>query len=75
MRAPIITRHVFPPIPDRRWDWLAFNEGEEESGHNGWGATEAEALQDLRRLDEERDECLAGWYDQHDPDREARDDY
>ena len=53
-RGRIITTHVYPPIPDRRWDWSAHHDGEEESGHYGWGSTEAEALADLQRLDEER---------------------
>jgi hypothetical protein len=52
----IKTAHVFPPIPDRRWDWCAWHDGKEEAGHYGWGRTEAAALADLRRLDQERGE-------------------
>lgn len=59
----IITHHVYPPIPTRQFDWTAFHDGEEESGHAGWGATEAEAIEDLRRLDEERAECRNAQYE------------
>ncbi len=57
-RGKIVTSHVYPPIPDRRWDWCAYHDGEEESGHYGWGRTEADALADLDRLDQERAEAL-----------------
>lgn len=50
----IVTVFEYPPIPDRRFDWRAYHEGEEELNHCGWGPNEAEALADLRRLDEER---------------------
>jgi hypothetical protein len=54
----IITHHEYPPIPDRRFDWCAYHEDEVENAHHyGWGATEQEALDDLKRLDEERAEC------------------
>jgi hypothetical protein len=60
MRGKIITRWIHPPIPDRRFDYCAFHEGREESGHYGWGRTEAEALADLQQLDEERAEAIEG---------------
>lgn len=47
----IITTHVYPPIPDRRNDWSAHFDGEEE-GLAGWGRTEAEAVEDLKAQDE-----------------------
>lgn len=47
MARNITTRHVFPPIPDRRFDWVAYYEGEEEAGGYGYGATEAEAIADF----------------------------
>jgi hypothetical protein len=50
----IITKHEYPPIPIRSFDWCAYHEGEEEQGWYGWGATEAEAISDLQRLDAER---------------------
>ena len=59
-KAAIITRNVFPPIPDRRFDWCAYHEGDEETQHCGWGPTEKEAIADLRRLDDEwADVCEA----------------
>ena len=53
----IVLRQVYPPIPDRRWDWQAWHEGDEENNHAGWGATPEEAIADLGRLDEERAEA------------------
>lgn len=44
----IITTHVYPPIPIRKFDWQAHYEGEEDEQMDiGWGATEAEAIADL----------------------------
>lgn len=50
MSAPkIITTHVNPPIPIRTMDWQAHYEGEEdEQMDTGHGATEAEAIADLK---------------------------
>lgn len=54
----VITRNIFPPIPDRRFDWCALYEGEEEAGNYGYGATEAEAIADFnenyREMHDER---------------------
>jgi len=44
----IVTTCVCPPIPDRRNDWCAHYDGDEESGDIGWGATEADAIADFR---------------------------
>ena len=45
----IITTHVHPPIPYRGNDWSAYFDDEgAEAGRYGWGATEAEAIDDLR---------------------------
>ena len=41
------TDHIYPPIPIRDNDWLAYFDGEEEDGPQGWGKTEAEAICDL----------------------------
>lgn len=60
MRGKIKTVHVYPPISDRRWDWTAYHDGEEETCHAGWGSTEQEALDDLDRLDQERAEIMEG---------------
>ena len=53
----IITSHQFPPIPDRRFDWIAYYEGQEESGNYGRGTTEQEAIDDfiLNYQDDEDD--------------------
>jgi len=65
--------HVFPPIPIRMYDYSAIDEdtydasyeGEDETGHHwkgspiGWGATEEEAIQDLKDQIKERQEGSA----------------
>lgn len=54
---PIVTSHVYPPIPDRSFDWNARRDNSEpdDDGHmeQGWGHTEAEAIADLLRLEAE----------------------
>jgi hypothetical protein len=49
----IFTGHVNPPIPLRCCDWVAFREGNEETGPFYWGATEAEAIAELKENEEE----------------------
>ena len=44
----IVTRHIFPPIPDRSHDWHAYLDGHEESGPQGFGHTEEGAIADLK---------------------------
>ncbi len=39
--------YEYPPIPDRRWDWVAYFDGEEECGLRGWGKTKEEAVLNL----------------------------
>lgn len=41
----IVTEFVYPPIPIRRFDWVAHYDDPE--GPTGHGATEAEAIADL----------------------------
>lgn len=43
----VITSHVFPPIPDRQFDYCACYDGDDEAGPRGWGRTEQEAIKDL----------------------------
>jgi len=43
----ILTEYVYPPIPDRRWDWVAYREGYEPGDLAGQGPTEAAAILDL----------------------------
>ena len=47
----VVTRFICPPIPYRGNDWCAFRDGQEEAGGYGYGATEAEAIQDLFDLE------------------------
>jgi len=44
----IKTSYIFPPIPYRHLDWLAYYEGQEEDGPRGWGKSEEEAIEDLK---------------------------
>lgn len=52
----IKTAHIYPPIPDRRFDWCAiFSDCHEGPEHHadpfkrliGWGKSEQEAIDDL----------------------------
>lgn len=45
----ITTNHVFPPIPMRQFDWAAYRDPE---GRVGWGRTEAEAIAELKELED-----------------------
>lgn len=47
--------YVYLPIPDRRHDWLAYPDGEEENTVlQGWGQTPFQALRALAdRLEEQ----------------------
>lgn len=62
--SKIATTFIHPPIPDRSFDWEAIHpdtyDGAPDSktrGHIGYGATEAEAIADLLRLDQEMAEA------------------
>jgi hypothetical protein len=45
---PVVTSHVYPPIPVRDFDWCAyFDDVGADCSPYGWGRTEAEAKQDL----------------------------
>jgi hypothetical protein len=50
----IITRDERPPIPITSFDWVAFREGNEETGPFYWGATEADAIAELKEYEEEQ---------------------
>ncbi len=52
----VITDFWAKPIPDRRFDWQAIEDGTEESGPVGNGRTEAEALADLAQHFDEIDD-------------------
>lgn len=63
----IITEFWSKPMPDRRWDWLAFSEDYEGGDPVGHGATEVDARCDLH-------EKLAAFYaDQSDTDAQKAD--
>jgi hypothetical protein len=47
MTKTIRTSYIYPPIPDRRCDWCAYYDGDEERGQYGFGPTEADAIKDL----------------------------
>ena len=47
----IKTNYVYPPIPIRTMDWVAWYDGDEE-GPQAFGSTEAEAIQNLRDQDD-----------------------
>jgi hypothetical protein len=48
MSLPTIkTQHIYPPIPDRSNDWIAWYDGHEE-GPTGSGKTEQAAIDDLK---------------------------
>ncbi len=47
MTRVIVTSYVFPPIPDRRWDWVAYFDDVGPEGPTGEGPTEDTAVRDL----------------------------
>jgi hypothetical protein len=49
----IVTRHIYPPIPIRNFDWEATRSDYEYGDPIGYGNTEAEAIQNLLELEEE----------------------
>lgn len=42
-----IISYACPPIPVRNCDYVAYEDGKEEDGRYGYGATPEEALKDL----------------------------
>lgn len=53
----IITEYIFPPIPYRFMDWVAYYDdydgAEDSRSRLGKGATEQEAIDDLKSHDED----------------------
>jgi len=43
----IVTNNIYPPIPDRRFDWSAVTDNYEPDCPIGYGRTEQEAIDDL----------------------------
>ena len=62
MSRKIITEFVYPPIPDRRWDWQAVEDGYEPGDPIGRGPTEDEAILDLQEQVDNSEE--AAWYEE-----------
>ncbi len=46
-RTKIVISRVEPPIAVRSFDWCAYEDGREEEGRYGWGATKDAALRDF----------------------------
>jgi hypothetical protein len=44
----IITQNIFPPIPDRNFDWSAVTDDYEPGHPIGYGPTEQAAVTDLK---------------------------
>lgn len=53
----IITDNIRPPIPTRSHDWCAYYDGCEEDQEYGYGATEAEAIADLKANYDDPEDC------------------
>ncbi len=50
----IITEHIYPPIPNRNYDWSAVTDSYDEGEPIGYGKTEQEAIEDLKQQLEEQ---------------------
>jgi len=48
----IIVDYVYPPIPVRIFDYVAYYDGCEEEGPYGYGRTKQEAIDELREASE-----------------------
>lgn len=55
----VIVSHNYPPIPVREFDYVAYYEGQEESGHYGYGASERAAILDLHAQEHAPSEAVA----------------
>ena len=58
-KRKIVTSYVPPPIPNRGFDWTAIEDGYDEGGLIGFGATEAEAIKDLESQLQEGEAAMA----------------
>lgn len=77
-RNPIRTEHIYPPIPERCWDWCAYRDP--EPGHPcGYGRTKDEAIAALLAQEDEheplseRDAATAEQRDEQAAQRDPRD--
>ncbi len=46
---------IYPPIPNRNFDWCVYEDGQEEAGNYGYGATRAAAIADFWEQREDED--------------------
>lgn len=53
IREPIVTKYVYPPIPDRQFDWAATRGDYDLGCRVGWGRTEADAIAELLELEDD----------------------
>lgn len=53
----IITNNVYPPIPDRQFDWSAVRDGYEPGCPVGRGPTEEAAIADLLAMEADREDA------------------
>ena len=54
MNPKITVEHVYPPIPQRCFDYCAYVDA--ESGPHGWGSTKEEAIANLEQLLDEKEQ-------------------
>jgi hypothetical protein len=43
----IVTENIRPPVPSRRWDWVAYFDNYDDGDPIAYGATEDEAIVNL----------------------------
>ena len=55
----VLTQYNPPPIPTRRFDWVACLDSYDEGDPIGWGRTEDDAIEDLLTQVKENDENLS----------------
>lgn len=52
-RERIVVEYVYPPIPDRQFDYAATRGDYDLGARVGWGPTELAAINDLLELEDE----------------------
>lgn len=65
----LVISFEFPPIPDRRYDYCVYVDGEEERRHYGYGDAPAAAIRDFL---ENYEEDLMRKEDSHGPRNDER---
>lgn len=61
MARRIVTEHIYPPIPIRGFDWIAWYADEDpEAQRNGYGNTEEAAKTDLVNTYPDEDDGHSG---------------